>query len=196
VRIEFRAAQASDCADLAALIDSASRGLLNWFWGTLCAPGQSAFEMGRSRIRYKIDSPSHYTRWTVGEIDGDLAGAFTGYRVADPYDPGDVSELPPVYQTMLELEAAAAGAWYLMAIAVYPEYRGRGLASAMLARAEMQAIKTNAPRIGMVVESANEEAYQLYRKFGYGELARRPYISFPGSPDSDEWILLMKHINP
>ena len=50
----------------------------------------------------------------------------------NPYDPGDVSELPDVYAPLLELEALAAGSWFLMAIAVYPEFRRRGFGSALL----------------------------------------------------------------
>lgn len=63
--VSFRAASAQDCLHLAALLDSASRGLVLWLWSTMSAPGQSAIEVGRTRIRALKESPSHFSNWTV-----------------------------------------------------------------------------------------------------------------------------------
>ncbi len=190
----FRPARASDAPDLVILIDSASRGLVSWLWRTLREPGQSILEVGRHRIRTKADSPSHYANWTVAEIEGEVAGALTGHQIPEPYDPGDVSNLPAEFGPYLELEAIAAGTWYLMVVSVFPEYRGRGLGTALLAKAEELARITGASRMSLMVESANAGALKLYLRSGFIEWARRPYIPFPGSADEGDWILLRKDI--
>lgn len=189
-KFSLRPATRKDAVDLAILMDMASRGLLNWFWSTLAEPGQSALEVGRDRILNRSDVPSHYSRWCVAEQDGAIAGGYAGYVVPKPYDPGDVSELPDVYTPLLELEALAAGSWFLIAIAVYPEFRKEGLGSTLLELATSEARDSGAQRLMLTVSSANENALQLYRKHGLIEVARRGAVPFLGSVEIGEWVLL------
>ena len=62
-----------------------------------------------------------YGAFTVAEIDGAIAGALTGRLIPIPYKRGDSADLPDVFAPVLELEAVAAGSWYLNVISVYPE---------------------------------------------------------------------------
>ena len=192
--VRFRQARASDAVDLACLIDCASRGLALWLWSTLREPGQSTIEVGRRRIRNQTASPLHYSTFTVAEIDGVVAGALTGRLIPIPHERGDSADLPDVYAPLLELEAVAAGSWYLNVLAVYPEFRGQGLGSALLRQAEKIACLTEAAQISLIVEEANSGALKLYLRYGFEEWARRPYMPFPGSPDEGDWILLRKDI--
>lgn len=192
--VRFRQARESDALDLACLIDCASRGLALWLWSTLRAPGQSSIEVGRHRIRTVTASPLHYGAFTVAEIDGACAGALTGRMIPLPYHRGDSADLPEVYRPVLELEAVAAGSWYLNVVAVYPEFRGQGIGSALLGKAEEIASLAGAPRISLLVEEANAGALKLYLKHGFREWARRPYIPFPGSLDEGDWILLKRDL--
>lgn len=194
--LQFRQARESDALDLACLIDCASRGLALWLWSTLCKPGQSAIEVGRHRIRTLEASPLHYGAFSVAEIEGSLAGALTGRLIPIPHERGDSADLPDAFAPLLELEAVAAGSWYLNVIAVYPEFRGRGLGSALLRRAEESACLTNAAQMSLAVEEANAGAMKFYLGYGFEEWARRPYIPFPGSMDEGDWILLRKDITP
>ena len=192
--VRFRQARESDALDLACLIDCASRGLALWLWSTLRAAGQSSIEVGRHRIRTLTASPLHYATFTVAEIDGAIAGALTGRLIPLLYERGDSADLPDVYAPLLELEAVAAGSWYLNVVAVYPEFRGQGLGSALLSKAEEIARLADAPQISLIVEEANAGALKLYLKSGFREWMRRPYIPFPGSTDQGDWILLRKDI--
>jgi ribosomal protein S18 acetylase RimI-like enzyme len=190
----FRPAQKSDASNLAVLLDSAGRGLVAWLWTTLRNPGQSILEVGRGRILTKTDSPSHFTKWTVAEIDGEIAGGLTGFVVPDADQTRDVSELPEAYRLHLELEALAVGTWYLMIVSVFPEHRGRGLGTALLAEAERLARRSGAHQISLLVESANAGALKLYLRCGFRERARRPFLPFPGSTDEGDWLLMVKDI--
>lgn len=191
-KFSLRPATRKDAVDLAILMDMASRGLLNWFWSTLAEPGQSALEVGRDRILNRSDVPSHYSRWCVAEQDGAIAGGYAGYVVPKPYDPGDVSELPDVYAPLLELEALAAGSWFLIAIAVYPEFRKQGLGSVLLKSAIGEAQRFEAQKIALTVSTANETALQLYEDHGFEELARRQAVAFPSSGEIGQWMLLSR----
>jgi ribosomal protein S18 acetylase RimI-like enzyme len=192
--VRFRQAQEADALDLACLIDSASRGLALWLWSTLREPGQSAIEVGRHRIRVKTASPLYYRAFTVAEIDGAVAGALTGRLLPIPHERGDSADLPDAFAPLLELEAVAAGSWYLNVISVYPEFRGRGLGSALLRKAEEIARVAGAGQMSLVVEEANAGALKLYLRYGFREWSRRPYLPFPGSMEGGDWILLRKEM--
>jgi ribosomal protein S18 acetylase RimI-like enzyme len=158
------------------------------------AAGQSAIEVGRNRIRTQTASPLHYGAFTVAEIDGAIAGALTGRLIPVPSERGDSADLPDVFAPLLELEAVAAGSWYLNVVSVYPEFRGQGLGWAFLSKAEELACLAEAPQMSLIVEEANAGALKLYLRYGFGEWTRRPYIPFPGSMDEGDWILLKKEI--
>jgi ribosomal protein S18 acetylase RimI-like enzyme len=191
----FRPARRSDASNLAVLLDSAARGLVAWLWTTLRSPGQSILEVGRHRILNNTDSPSHFTKWTIAEIDGEIAGGVTGFVVPDTDDrQRDVSHLPEAYRPHLELEALAIGTWYLMIVSVFPEHRGKGLGTALLAKAEELARRSGAREMSLLVESANAGALKLYLRYGFRERARRPYLSFPGSTDEGDWLLMVKDV--
>ena len=109
----FRPAGPSDAPDLACLIDSASRGFALWIWTTLRSPGQTVLEVARNRILNERASPLHYAGFTVVEVDGVVAGALTGRLIPVPHQRGDAADLPDLLVPLLELEAVAAGTWYL-----------------------------------------------------------------------------------
>jgi ribosomal protein S18 acetylase RimI-like enzyme len=192
--VRLRQARESDALDLACLIDSASRGLALWLWSTLRKPDQATIEVARHRIRTLTASPHYYGAFTVSEIDGVVAGALTGRLLPIPYERGDAADLPDAFAPVLELEAVAAGTWYLNVISVYPEFRGRGLGSALLAKAEAIATLSEASQMSLIVEAVNAGALTLYLRHGFVEWARRPYIPFPGSMDEGDWLLLKKKI--
>lgn len=61
-----------------------------------------------------------------------------------------------------------AGELYLDSLAVFPEYRGRGVATALL-RASIEKAKGLAlPAVGLLVDKGNPNAERLYRSVGFG----------------------------
>lgn len=190
--VQLRSGKPGDAANIAALVDMAGRGLLNWYWSSLCEPGKSAFARGRGRIRNNPDLVAYCEKWTIAEIDGDVAGACTGYLLeTHPTDDTDISD---VYAPAHELELMVEGSWFLMALAVFPELRRRGASSKMLADAENRARKAGTSQMSLLVQSVNTDAVLLYRASGFQELARRAYIPFPGSRDDGDWILFTKEV--
>jgi ribosomal protein S18 acetylase RimI-like enzyme len=65
----------------------------------------------------------------------------------------------------------------------------------MLKKAESIARDSGANRMSLMVESANRDAHRLYERFGFTDWARRPFIPFPGSSDTGDWILMGKDVD-
>lgn len=190
----FRTATEADCSDLALLLDSASRRVAAWFWGGLAGPGQSWMEVGRERIRTATENNSHHGNWHVATLEGRTVGALFGFYLATPAAPVDWSKVLDVLRPMIEMEQIAHGCWLLQAVALFPEFRGLGLSTALLDHAETVARASGARRIVLQVEEVNQTACHAYRRHGYHDWARRPYVPFPGSDDSGDWILMAKDL--
>jgi len=114
--------------------------------------------------------------------------------VPDPYDMSALAEADTVLRPLIELESEAARCWLLQAIAVFPEFRGRGLGGMLLDRACEAARTAGATRIALQVESANEGALAFYRRAGFRECARLPVVPFPGSDDDGDLILMVREL--
>lgn len=193
-KLTFRSATRADASDLAILFDSASRRIVSWYWSSLAYPGQSWLELGRDRILSLPDRTSHYSKWHLAMSDGGTVGAFFGLSIADPYEPVDLSVEEAVFRPLVELEMVASGCWLLQAIAIFSEFRGLGFGTALVARACDVARTAGHSRIALQVESPNVQAIRLYQKCGFAEWERRPFVPFPGTDDSGDWILMAKDL--
>src|SRR3990170_2760976 len=127
----FRPATKADASALAVLVDIAGEGMPAYMWSTLKAPGQSVLEFGRERAARETGGFS-WRNAVVAEVDGEVAASLVGYRLDDPYDLGALAETPPIVQPLVRLEARAPGSWYVNVLATFPEFRGLGIATALL----------------------------------------------------------------
>ena len=192
--LAFRLGRPDDSSDLAILFDAASRRICAWYWGTMATPGQSWHEVGRDRIRNQPDTTSYHRKWHVAELQGQTVGAIMGFSLPDPYDRIDLAEVEPTFRPMIEMEMTAKGCWLLQAIALFPEHRGLGHGPALIDMACAAARVAGHTCIVLQVESPNTGAIALYRKCGFVEWERRPYVPFPGSDDSGDWILMVRQV--
>ena len=64
----------------------------------------------------------------------------------------------------MELEAKAPGSWYVNVLAAFPEFRGQGLGTRLLERAEERARTAGAREASVIVASANTGAARLYAR--------------------------------
>lgn len=192
--LTFRAGLPEDSSDLALLHDAASRRMCAWYWSTLAAPGQSWFEVGRDRVLNQPDATSYHSNWHVAEEGGRTIGALFGLSVPDPYDRLDLNEVDAPRRAMFELEVVAKGCWLLQAVTLFPEHRGKGHGPALIERACQAARDAGHRRIALQVESPNTGTISLYRKCGFAEWERRPFVPFPGSDDEGDWILMARDL--
>lgn len=62
-----------------------------------------------------------------------------------------------------------AGEWHVQSVAVLPEYRHRGVASALIEKAESAARVAGSSALTLDVSDANAEAIRLYSELGFVE---------------------------
>lgn len=190
----FRPATPDDATDLALLLDAASRRLVSWRWSTLATPGQSWFEVGRTRILTLTDNQAHYTNWLVAELDGHPVGGLNAHAVPDRVEEADPADLDPVFHPLTALEPLTAGTFYIMAAAIFAEHRGQGHGAALLDKAAAMARDRGLTRLSLMTESFNAGARRLYLRHGFRDLARRPFVPFPGTDEAGDWTLMVKDL--
>jgi len=192
--LQFRTATEDDCTELALMLDVAGRRLPSYLWSQEVGQGQSYFEYGREKIRTDTNRNSYFENWLVAESQDKFVGAFFGFSVEDPYPEIDLDAVPECFRPCVELERIARGCWLLQAIAILPQYRGKGLARQVLGKAESVARDSGTNRIALQVEEVNEVAFKTYQRNGYIEVDRRPYVHFPGSDDTGDYVLMWKEL--
>ena len=192
--LQFRTATEDDCTELALILDVAGRRLPSYLWSQDTGQGQSCFEYGREKIRTDTNRNSYFKNWLVAEFQDKFVGAFFGFSVDDPYPEIDLEAVPECFRPCVELERVARGCWLLQAIAILPQYRGKGLARQLLGKAESVARDAGTNRIALQVEEVNEVAFKTYQSNGYVEVDRRPYVHFPGSDDTGDVVLMWKEL--
>ena len=188
----IRAAQALDADHLVRFINMAADDLPLHFWKKSAAPGVDPLAYGAERAARQTGSFS-FRNALLAEVDGQTAACLLGYptaRNAEPIEPGT----PPIFVPLLELEALAPGSWYLNVLATYPEFRGMGLGSALLAQAEKIARKADCATISLIAADSHRDALSLYRAKGYSEIARRPLVKDDWLVSAAEWILFAKQV--
>lgn len=187
--IVIRPAAAADAAHLAVLVDIAAQGLAVRMWQGLAARGQSPLEFGRGRALRETGGFS-YRNAFLAEADGAVAGLLVGYPLMGGAI--DLSDVPPLVRPMTELEAEVPGHWYVNVLAVYPEFRGRGIGGRLLDHAD--AVGRTASPVGMaiIVAASNDGAHRLYRRHGYRQAGSRPPVPDPALHDPGTWLLLRK----
>lgn len=177
---------------MVALIDCAGYGMPMWVWSGMRKDEASVLEVGRRRAM-REEGGFSYRNAHILESGNAVIGMVIGYRLNDPYDPGDTASTPEAFRPAIELEALVPGSWYVNVVAVHSEYRGQGFGSRLLKHASELARRAGSTTMSIIFESNNQGAYRLYQKLGYREKARRPRISFPGDPTgSEEWVLMTR----
>lgn len=189
----LRRARKEDAEALARLVDLAGEGMPTYLWSQSAEPGQTALDVGKVRAQ-REEGAFSYRNAIVIEEDGRVAGMLVGYRLPDPYDTGDLSELPEVVRPLVELEALAPGTWYVNVLAVFPEWQGRGLGFRLLSLADDLGRDSSASGMSIIVAAENSVAHALYERNDYREIARRPVVTFPGYTHGGDWVLMVRPV--
>lgn len=107
-----------------------------------------------AQFREELAGVPRTRRYLIGEADGQII-AYAGIAIA-----GDCADIHT--------------------IAVVPEYRGRGIATELLAQLESWAIKKGAVALMLEMREGNNEALPLYQGRGYQIISRRKDYYAPG----------------
>lgn len=190
--MSIRAAMPEDADHLIRFINMAADDLPLYFWRRSVGPDGDPWAYGRERAARGTGNFSYRNAW-LAETDGEVAACLLGYAAEAepaPIDP----DTPPIFVPLLELEALAPGSWYLNVLATYADHRGKGLGSALLARAEDIARAGGHKIISLIAEDTHQDALRLYQSKGFTEIARRPLVKGDWQVDATEWILFTKSV--
>jgi ribosomal protein S18 acetylase RimI-like enzyme len=187
----YRLAVLGDAPSLAELVNFAGEGLPLYLWEKMAKPGETAWEVGRSRAEREQGSFS-YRDAIVADDAGAAIAALVGYTVPDMPEAAD--GLPPMFVPMQELENKVCGTWYVNILAAYPEHRNLGHGVRLLRIAELLASDLGLKGMSVIVSDANHGARRLYERTGYSEIARRPMVKEGWENEGTEWVLLSKSI--
>ena len=181
---DLRPATKDDAAIIVSLMDMASHGMARALWAALTPPGEDAETFALRRAQRDTGGFS-YRNTQMVEVEGEAAGMIMAWSVLPTPLPTD--DLPLTAKPLVELEnLAPRGALYINAIAVFPQFRRKGLARWMLGQTGQgaQALNTG---------SDNAPALALYRAAGFTEIARRPAQGDANwQPTFSDWLLLTR----
>lgn len=183
--IIVRGARKDDSATIAALFRISSDGLADYIWSKLDdGSGRSLVDIGRARYEREGVAFS-YQNCLIAECRGQIAGMLHSFAMdppeespaATPPPPAAPAEVDPVLAPYAELEDY--GSLYISGVAVWPEYRDRGIGGRLMDAAEIRARQLGLPRLSLICFEANSRAMALYRRLGFVEIARRPLVPHP-----------------
>ena len=187
-----RPARKSDASEIALLVNIAVHGgmVRRWAADESAADTYDPIEVGR--LEMMTDDEFGWRSVTMAEVDGEVAGMMLGYRKPDIFEavPDNVTGF---MRPIEELEAEAAGRWFISMLGVHAGWRGKGVGSGLLAIADAKCAETTASGAALIVEDANDGARRLYERKGYAVRSRRKMVKFAGSGMSGkDWLLMVK----
>lgn len=191
--ITIRPARKADASDIALLVNIAAHGgpADNWAREQDAAGTYNPIEVGRLQI-LREEGAFTWRNATMAESDGETVGLLLGYRESDRAAPVP-ADAPAFFRPLYELEAEAAGKWFISMLGVYVPWRNRGVGTHLLEAAERKAAETRASGLALISEDINAGARRLYERRGFSVRARRPTVPFPGGgPEGREWLLMVK----
>lgn len=118
----------------------------------------------------------------------------TGRLLIDYFRGRFIGVLPRLLKANRLLTSPGKDEFYVSSLAVYPEFRGKGVATALLLDAEKRAASAEAKRLVLDVEVENSAALNLYRKLGF-EDARPPRSTRIGGTEF-HFVKMVKTVNP
>lgn len=169
----FRPARKEECRTIARLYSISSDGLSDYIWTTLAGPGEDILDVGEKRYSNE-DLLFSYKNCLVAEHYGEIIGMLVAFPMHPPENPGAASEIDPVLvpYTILEKDQS----YYIMGVAVFPEYRGKGIGTRFLELAAGKALEYGLPQLSLIVFEQNEGAKRLYERHGFYEIMREEVV--------------------
>ena len=188
----FRRATADDAGALADFVEFASEGLGVYLWTKMAGPGGDPWRIGRERLRGAA-GPLSYRNAVVAELAGRPAAGMISYPADSKAGPV-ADELPAVLVPLQELMNEATDTWYVHVLAGYPEHRGKGLGTALLALADRFAASAGKRGLSLIVSDTNVNARRRYEGCGYREVARRRMVKEAWQHPGVDWVLMRKSL--
>ncbi len=188
----LRPAVKADSEAIAKLFLISSDGLAAYIWSRLADSGEDLATVGARRYAREGVAFS-YQNCVIAECEGDVAGMLHAFPMEE--DPDAAPEADPVLRPYSELEDY--GSLYVSGVALFPNYRGRGIGTLLMGAAAERASGLGLPRVSLICFEQNTAAMRLYRSLGYEEIDRRPIVPHPTLHYANgDAVLLARRLGP
>ncbi|WP_298920956.1 GNAT family N-acetyltransferase [uncultured Roseobacter sp.] len=182
--VRLRPARREDTQAIARLFLMSSDGLAAYIWSRLAEPGADLVATGGARYA-RENTAFSYQNCHLAEVDGKVAGMLHAFEMTA----SAAVETDPVLRPYAELEDP--GSLYIAGLAVFPEYRRKGLARGLMALADTHAQTRGLARQSLICFNRNLYALSLYADLGFAEIDRRAVIPHPSLRYQDGFALLL-----
>jgi|EndMetStandDraft_7_1072992.scaffolds.fasta_scaffold206241_2 ribosomal protein S18 acetylase RimI-like enzyme len=186
----IRPATANDALHVAAIVDIAGHGIDLDSWIRDSGEDHAVLEAARQAASADANSPYHFSKAYLIEVDGTIAGGLVGELLTRNDD--HTAEISAALLPLVTLETRLVGYWSILAIATYSEFRGKGLATRLLSRAVELAAAANAKGVCLTVEDTNHPAISVYRTLGFVAGDRLPWVAYGGRSGPREWVMMKR----
>ena len=158
-------------------------------------PGRTVQQMVEHRFS-RGGTTSSISNSRIAEDDGTVLGGLHAFPMDlsedDPQDLLIPEDRYPVFAPFEHLHVD--GSYYINAMAVYPQFRGQGIARQLMEKAEDEAVAMNFDHASLHVFAENANALQLYERIGYREFARRPVVRHPSLQYGGDLLVMTKKL--
>lgn len=121
-----------------------------------------------------------YENTIVAEVDGKVVGAMCAYDGADYVRfKQPVVDMLGADSGFAQLKETEAGEFYLDSVGVLPEFRGRGIASAIFQAQFERAASLGHTQVALIVDVDKPEAEALYRRLGFTHQGNKDFFGHP-----------------
>jgi len=202
--LTIRNASLRDTRFIAWAILTAGRGHLDkgWFDIALALPERECLGFLEQLAQTNVKSWWHFSRFLIADVDGEPAAALCAFTAGEGYSSSEAaiaevahglswseSEQSAMWNRAAYMFTcvidAPEEAWAVENVATLPEYRGRGLATALLDRALADGRAADAKEAHISCLIGNDAARRAYEDAGFtvAEERRHPdFESATGSP--------------
>jgi ribosomal protein S18 acetylase RimI-like enzyme len=197
MHVAQRPATQGDVPHLARLYIMATGGLMDAVYADLVAnvPLEKIIEWRFTQL----GTIRSYEHCLIALEDSHIAGmvyAFPIDRLEEaPSDPRVTQEgrsyLKPVIELLHQIESRS---YYISAVAVYPEFRGRGIAKRLIIAAALNARRLGLTELSLLSFEQNELATPLYKRLNFEIIARSHIDAHPLIRHSGDLLLMRREI--
>lgn len=129
------------------------------------------------------DSQYSYKNCFVAEENKEVVGAICSYDGSKLYELRlalfeELQRRGAILDKKITDECES-GELYIDSLAVFKEYRGRGIAKQLIAKVEAKSKEIGIPLLGLLVDKENPNAAKLYTSLGFEPVNEREFLEIP-----------------
>lgn len=185
--MDIRKAQRSESYTIASLYQMAADGVADYVWRRIDADNPDVLDVGAQRYAREGVSFSYENCDMLVEGDTTLGMIMAFPMHVDPDYVEDDEVLRPY--AILEEDNSL----YISGVAVFPQYRGKGLGTRLMQFAEDKARESGLSKLSLIVFEDNP-AKRLYESLGYREVMRERVVDHPLIVHSGYAVLMVKSL--